>query len=123
MPISWPSAPFPQFAMIDGYSETMADAKLRTEMDAGPAKVRRRFTSVPRRQTCKLRMTNAQLTAAGGFDVFYVTDTSHGSAEFTWANPRTPGTPVTTMRFVGTPSYTALAQDIWEVTFDVEILP
>ena len=108
--------------MIDGYSETMADAKLRTEMGAGPAKVRRQFTSVPRRQTCKMRMTNAQLTAAGGFDAFYVTDTSHGSAEFTWQNPRTPASNVT-MRFVGVPVYTALSQTIWDVSFEVEILP
>jgi hypothetical protein len=123
MPVSWPGA-LPALPLIEVYSETMADAKLRTEMDAGPAKVRRRYTSVPRRETVKLRMTSTQLTAASpnGFDAFYVTDTAHGATEFTWANPRAPSSAVT-MRFIGVPTYSALSQGVWDVSFEVEILP
>ena len=45
--LSWPSRlPLPTF---DGMSVEPQDACLRTEMEAGPARTRRRFTQVPTR--------------------------------------------------------------------------
>jgi len=93
-------------------------------MDAGPAKVRRRFTSGPIPLTVSLIMTSTQLNAAtpNGFDAFYVTDCARGATEFTWTNPRTAGG--VTMRFVGVPKYEPVGSSAnWRVTFDVEILP
>jgi hypothetical protein len=108
---------------VDGYDSGVDDAKLRTEMDAGPAKIRRRFTAVPEAMNVRLVMTATQLNAASpnGFMAFYVTDTSHGSAEFTWVNPRTGS--VATCRFVGAPACRPLGGTAWEVTFRMEVMP
>jgi len=47
MPISWPSTlPLPS---IEGYGLHPGEAILRTEMEAGPARQRRRYTQVPSR--------------------------------------------------------------------------
>jgi hypothetical protein len=122
MPAAWPGA-LPSLPTYVGSSETPPDTTLRTPMDAGPAKVRRRFTSGPRVLPIRLVMTATQLNAAtpNGFDAFFVTDTSGGADEWTWTNPRTGG--AVTMRFVGTPTYVNLGGTAWEVSFTVEILP
>ncbi len=47
MPISWPTTlPLPS---IEGYGLHPGEAILRTEMEAGPARQRRRYTQVPSR--------------------------------------------------------------------------
>ena len=47
MPITWPSTlPLPS---IEGYGLHPGEAILRTEMEAGPARQRRRYTQVPSR--------------------------------------------------------------------------
>lgn len=43
----WP-ADLPQRLLQDGYSYGFADGRLKTPMEAGPAKMRRRFSSAPR---------------------------------------------------------------------------
>lgn len=47
MPVTWPATlPLPT---VEGYSVHPGEAVLRTEMEAGPARQRRRFTQVPSR--------------------------------------------------------------------------
>ena len=51
MPITWPATlPLPT---IDGYGVHPGEAILRTGMEAGPARQRRRFTQVPSRITVR----------------------------------------------------------------------
>ena len=119
----WPAA-FPALPAVEGYAESPPACVLRTEMNAGPDKVRRRFTSGPRHIPVTLYMTSTVLNAASpnGFDAFFVQDTFHGSAEFTWHNPRTNAD--VTMRFVGVPKYEPVGgSSAYRVTFEVEILP
>lgn len=122
MPTSWPAA-LPQMPTVESYDSSPADATLRTDMDAGPAKVRRRFTSGPETMTVRLMMTATQLNAASpnGFHAFFVTDTSYGATEFTWVNPRTGS--AATCRFIGAPAYSPLGGTAWEVRFRMEVLP
>lgn len=119
----WP-ATLPALPIVEGYVESPANCVLRTAMDAGPAKVRRRFTSGPIPISASLIMTSTQLNAVSpnGFNAFYVSDCSNGSAEFTWHNPRTNSD--VTMRFVGVPKYEPVGSSAnWRVSFEVEILP
>jgi len=118
MPVAWPIAPFPQLPTSVGSSETLPDTALRTPMDAGPAKVRRRFTSGPRGIPVRFVTTD---TNVASFDTFYVTDTFGGTSEITWVNPRTGS--AATLRFVGVPQYTPLGGTAWEITCAFEILP
>ena len=47
MPVTWPATlPLPS---VEGYGVNPGEAILRTEMEAGPARQRRRFTQVPSR--------------------------------------------------------------------------
>jgi len=59
MPV-WP-ATLPTDAQY-GWSETPGDSLVRTQTDAGPAKLRRRFTSTPSAFSFQFVMTKAQAT-------------------------------------------------------------
>ena len=121
MATTWPAA-LPALPTYVEYDAQPADAALRTEMDAGAAKVRRRYTSGPEACNVRLMMTTTQLNAASpnGFHAFFVTDTGYGATEFTWVNPRT--NVAATCRFVGVPKYVPLGGTAWEVRFRMEIL-
>lgn len=115
---AWPSD-LPFFDMRQGFSQSgPQNAKLRTSMDAGPEKVRPRFTAAPKAingQTGQL--TEAQLA---DFEDFYATDLGMGSLSFTRTYAVT-GT-VKTFRFVGGYSVTPFGQG-YRVSAQLEILP
>ncbi|SEP21333.1 hypothetical protein SAMN04487843_108203 [Methylobacterium sp. ap11] len=54
--IVWPSE-LPQRVLASGYSETMGEGRLRTQMEAGPMKVRRRFSAVVRPVPASFRVS------------------------------------------------------------------
>lgn len=122
MPITWPGA-LPDMPTIAGYAESPPVCVIETPMDVGPRKVRRRTTAGPRIVQERVMMTTTQLNAASphGFDAFYVEDTSYGSAEWQWKNPRT-GDDVALAFLLPPPVYHFLGGVNWEVTFVVEIL-
>ena len=45
---AWPSS-LPDHVLQQGHNESLANVTSRSQMDAGPAKVRRRFTAGPGR--------------------------------------------------------------------------
>lgn len=116
--VAWPIAPFPQLPLQAGYSESPPDTVIRSPMDAGPAKLRRRTTAGVRRLACALRLTTAQVAT---FDSFYVTSLQGGALPFDWVNPRTGA--AESLRFVGPPAYGAPSGDLFPVTFKLEVLP
>lgn len=122
MPVSWPSA-FPELPTYIGTTEGPPDVVIRTPMDVGPPKIRRRMTTGSRMCDIRLLMTATVLNAASpnGFDAFYVTDCLCGTSTFTWKNPRTEAS--VTMRFASVPQYRSLGGANYEVTFTAEILP
>ena len=79
----WPAAPFPQVPLVEGYDEAAPSTTVRTKMDAGPPKVRRRYTAGVRNFGIMLDLTLAQVET---LDAFYVT-TLHGGDEVTHSLP------------------------------------
>jgi hypothetical protein len=99
---AWPDT-LPTAPNQDGFQEDPPNNLIRTAMDIGLAKLRRRSTSAPRFITCAYDLTKAQV---GYLETFYITTTYDGADPFTWTHPRTAGT--LTVRFAAPPSYLAL---------------
>lgn len=114
---SWP-ATIPQALFTDGYGEAPPNVTIRSQMDFGPDKVRRRATAGVRPVSGKMVMTSAQLA---DFKTFYNTTILGGSLRFDWVDPY-DGTTAVEMRFSEPPSWTA-AEGNYEVSMKLEILP
>ena len=82
---AWPST-LPQASLLEGALETVQDATIRTEMDVGPAKRRRRYTAVVRRFSVPLILTVDQVAT---LETFYDSTLSGGVDAFDWLHPRT----------------------------------
>lgn len=85
MPQAWPPT-LRFFIAHDGLSRSgPLGGTIRTQMDTGPAKVRRRFTAAPRRFTgVTPKMTKAELAT---FESFYETTLAMGALSFTAEDP------------------------------------
>jgi len=116
MPISWPGT-LPQTPTTGGYEEAPPDLTIRTEMDAGQAKRRRRFTAGPREFSVSFVLTKAQVAT---LDTFYVTTLKGGSLSFDWFHPRTGA--AGEFAFVGRPNYRE-SDGGWEAGMKLEQLP
>lgn len=114
----WP-ATLPQVLLVNGYQEGARDNALRSAMDSGPAKVRRRATAAARPVQGKLVMTAAELEI---FKDFYADDLLDGSLRFSWMEPA-DGVTAVEMRFKEAPSWSAADPGIYEVNVSLEILP
>ena len=77
-------ASLPQRLLVKSYSESPADVLLRTSMDFGPAKVRRRGTAGPRPVSGSIIVTAAELAT---FKTFFNTTLLGGSLRFRWCDP------------------------------------
>lgn len=74
---TWPSSlPAP---LLTDYGFETSDATVRTDMDAGAARVRRRFTAAPDMLQAGWKFTEAQMAT---FRTFFETDLSMGAAWF-----------------------------------------
>ena len=102
-----------------GYTEGFGDGLLRSSMDAGPAKVRRRSSFTPSLLTGTFRMTRDQLFAAtafirgpliGGSLPFYIPDPMRGPEQSAL------------VRFVTLPKWTEVAKDVIDFDVDLEVL-
>jgi hypothetical protein len=90
MPASWPSS-LPVYVLEQGYAEKLPEQTIETQVDAGIAKVRRRYTAANRMFNITLQLSNAQ---AETFETFYESTLAGGSLPFDWRHPRY-GTAVT----------------------------
>lgn len=113
---TWPAA-LPQ-ALLLGLTETAPNLTIRTQMEAGPAKVRQRFTAAPRPVQGELVLTESQ---ANTLDTFYVTTLAGGALRFGWRHPRTDA--AVTYRFTEPPSYQQIGALQYRVAMKLEILP
>lgn len=113
---TWPTT-LPQEFPEDGFNLVLADNVIRSSMDIGPAKIRRRTTSNVTKLTGTLILDTTQLTA---FETFYITTISYGSVYFTWVHPLTNAS--CTMRFTEPPSYTPAGGSYTRVDMKLEIL-
>lgn len=113
---TWP-ATMPQNLLISGYSESPPSVVLRTTMDIGPVKLRRRTTSAIRPVTGEQVITSAQLAE---FKAFYNTDLYGGALRFSWIDPVTEE--AVEMRFTESPSWTP-EDGFYRLRLNLEILP
>ncbi|MCC6426291.1 MAG: hypothetical protein IT435_05670 [Phycisphaerales bacterium] len=117
--IVWPVS-LPQVPQLSPLDRQLGRMVIRTEMDAGPAVIRRRFTFAPERFNIALDMTAAQVATF----VQFRDETSEGGAlAFDWKHPtlRTDAT----LRFTSEPSIKPQAtvdstKPVYLVTFGVE---
>ena len=115
---AWPST-LPQLFQLSGYEETESDNIIRTPMDKGPPKVRRRGSDAPRLLTANMWLDGTQYSIFRDFVRNTLKDRSltidsglndaHG-VERTW-------------RIVRPPKYLPLGNDNWRVTLELEELP
>jgi len=115
--IVWP-ADLPQEVLFDGYDEQLPNVMLRTTMDAGPAKVRRRFTAAIRTISFNIEMTRAQVVL---FETFFNDTLKGGSLAFDWVHPRTQA--ACTYRFTQPPGIQLVTGALCKVACKMEILP
>ena len=105
-------------AETTGYVMTPADANVRTDMDSGPARIRRTFTSIPTRLTLRWRFSASEIKA---FRTFYHTTTSEGSETFTMDVYADDAFQSQNCRFAGPYSQRFVGPDDWQVDAQVDI--
>lgn len=122
MPASYTfPASLPQYPLMAGYTENIGVNIIRTPMELGPAKQRRRG-SKPTTMSINYVFTDAQLTT---FNTF-VLDTIKGVARFNYTHPRTGA--AIEVRLVPSSdgslfSCSKEGDDVWSVAFEIEVLP
>ena len=114
---SWPSG-LPALVQVEGFNETQPDLAIRTEMDAGPAKVRRRFTAGVTPISAQQMITKSQVST---FETFYNTTLLGGTLRFSWTDPISTAT--VEARFVSPPKIIALGGMMFQLSMSLEILP
>lgn len=116
---TWPAS-LPQFVLEQGYSESLPEQTVETPMDAGPAKIRRRFTA----QVSKFQLTVAcDQTQAATFDGFYLTTLQGGSLSFDWVHPVTRVAEVFRFRKPAPTKRAIMAGNVILISFTLEMLP
>lgn len=86
----WP-AELPQGVRQAGFQVTPGDGVLRTKMEGGPNKARRRFSSTPHAMSASFLVYREGLAR---FARFYEEDTRNGSLPFVMADPVYDGAPL-----------------------------
>jgi hypothetical protein len=112
----WP-ATLPQRVLLGDFTESAEPNVIRTEMETGPAKLRRRYTAEVKVFQASLVLTTAQVAL---LDTFY--DVTVGAVDpFDWVHHRTLA--AVEYRFRGRPEYRPLGAGYWRTTLMLEILP
>ncbi len=114
---AWPGA-LPTAPLIAGLRETLADNVVRTQMDQGPAKVRRRSTGNVKSLQVQYILTAAQKDL---LITFFVTTLVDGSLSFDFDDPLAGSS--ATVRFIGPPTFNAVNATTWSTALALEILP
>lgn len=95
--MDWPTLPQPR---REGYVEEAPDNVVRSTVDTGAAKVRRRSTAAPRKLSLTYLLTQTEIAT---LDYFYVTTSQSGSLSFNFTHPRTNA--IVVARFLKPPKY------------------
>ena len=114
---TWPDT-LPASPLLDGFRETVQNTALRTEMEQGPAKLRRRTTAGVRTMSVAFVLSAAQVAI---LDTFYLTTLQGGTLSFDFTHPRTAA--AVTCRFVKPPEYGVLNGAYFKTALDLEIVP
>jgi hypothetical protein len=118
--IYWPSAPFPQVPQ-KGFTESVGVNVLRSPMDIGPAKMRRRGAR-PSTLNVAFILTSAQAATLETF----VKTTLLGTKRFNFLHPRTSSTVEVRIIPQGDGEFyklTYIAPGYWQTDLVFEVLP
>ena len=113
---AWPGT-LPTIFQVQGFKEDGADNLIRSSMDVGPAKVRRRTTTNVRNHAGSMWLTDTQYSA---LRTFFETTVSYGSQSFTMDDVHGTNRD---FRFVKPPEYSSIGPGYWEVKLSLEELP
>jgi hypothetical protein len=111
---TWPAS-LPQTPNSSGFKDEPIDQAIHTQMETGPGKSRRRYTTTRSKVECSLWITSAQYTT---LEAFYNTTLNGGVDTFTWVN--FIDSSAATMRFLKPPSYSNLGADQFPVKLSME---
>ncbi len=112
----WPAGlPQKQFSPV---TEKRQDAAIRSSMDTGTPKKRRRFTAAVREITIPIVLSMAEKII---FDTFYITTLKEGVLPFDWTDPN-DDTTIIEYRFVKPSRLTKKAGE-WKGMLSLEVLP
>ncbi len=113
----WPDT-LPAAPLNDGFHETMADTLIRTGMDQGPGKVRRRGSAGVGALAMQYILSTAEVAALKAFHG----DTLNGGAlAFGFTHPVTAA--LLNCRFKTPPAFANLNGGYFRVTIELEVLP
>lgn len=101
-----------------GYEINPEDPILRTQMDAGPDRVRRRFTAIPSRIPVSWRFTEAQFAL---FEAWHKLEALDGAAWFTVSLSNGLGFQAVEAQFTKPPKKVLLGGANWEVSAELEV--
>lgn len=113
--ITWPTA-LPRVMRIDGLSAKRKSVVIRTKMDAGPEKVRQRYTISTKEFSGSIIVTESQRQI---LESFYTYQLGNGTRRFVMQDPQTLNP--AEFRFLS--EYQEKAMDgLWEITMNLEEL-
>lgn len=115
--ILWPSS-LQQLVEQSSFGLDTGESVIRSQMDIGPAKIRRRFTKQIDNLNVSIQVTSTQYTTLVDF---YRVDLNGGVNQFVFNHPIT-GSPVY-IRFVAAPKFKSLGGSQFEASMAWEILP
>ena len=115
---SWPSPPFPQVLLVQGFAQREQTATIRSPMGYGPAKVRRRTTAA-------IDPVNGSLVLVGAdkdtLIAFYDTTLLGGTQPFDYQDFLNGGP--ASYRFTSPIQWSPRGPDLWLAVMNFEILP
>lgn len=121
MPLAtWPLG-LPVDPLARGYDEQLGKNTLRTDMEAGRPKKRRRFTRAVRPLSLMIDLTRTQVEIP---DDFFTVTLAEGALNFTYLHPRKQV--AVEVGFKEPPSWRPVSQSHgqkWEATLPLEIFP
>lgn len=113
----WPPS-LPNLVNVTGFEEKFANQVIRTQMEVGPSKVRRRSLSSPRDVSMVVTIDGAQKET---LDTFFHSTLGGGSLSFDWTDPISQAP--RSYRFKEPPSITAIGGFWFSAAMKLERLP
>lgn len=114
----WPAS-LPQYFLRSSYSEGTGKSVIRSEMDTGPAKLRRRSRAVVRPVDGSLLMTGDQYET---FVTFVENTIGGGALPFEFPHQRRPGE-FWLVRLADPDVMATPKGPLWQVQLKIEVLP
>lgn len=114
---TWPLT-LPTYFLAKGYSENPKSQLIKSDIDVGPAKLRRRFTTDALFINGQMRMSQSQLD---DLETFYLTTLLGGTLTFDLVNPINSVS--RELRFINPYIASHIGGVYYDVSFQLEVMP